>query len=55
VRSVLADTNTGDADGDLGFFLDRRSLTARCALEPSNSRNSRSCRRQFSGSTRLRL
>ena len=38
VRSVLADTNTGDADGDLGFFLDRRSLTARCALEPTNLR-----------------
>ena len=34
----LADTNTGDASGDLGFFLDRRALTSRCAIDPTNKR-----------------
>jgi hypothetical protein len=38
ISGVVADTNTGDVDGDLGFFLDRRALTARCALEPTNLR-----------------
>lgn len=38
IRTTVADTNTGDIDGDLGFFLDRRALTARCALEPTNLR-----------------
>eukprot|EP01052_Picozoa_sp_SAG31_P045313 SAG31_NODE_8222_length_1494_cov_1.156272_1_plen_383_part_01 len=39
-RSVqrLADTNTGDADGDLGFFVARFALGARCAIEPTNLR-----------------
>ena len=34
----LADTNSGDGSGDLGFFLDRRALTARCAIDPTNER-----------------
>ena len=34
----LADTNTGDASGDLGFFLDRRALSTRCAIDPTNKR-----------------
>lgn len=34
----LADRNTGDAAGDLAFLLDRRALSARCALEPTNER-----------------
>ena len=38
IMHELADTNTGDVDGDLGFFFDRRALTARCALEPTNLR-----------------
>ena len=38
VRTTVAETNTGDVDGDLGFFLDRRALTARCRLEPQNLR-----------------
>lgn len=38
IRQELANTNTGDVDGDLGFFLDRRALTARCALEPTSLR-----------------
>ena len=34
----LADRNTGDASGDLEFLLDRRALSARCAIEPTNER-----------------
>lgn len=34
----LADTNSGDESGDLGFFLDRRALTARCRIDPTNLR-----------------
>ena len=38
IRAVIAETNTGDIGGDLGFFVDRRALTARCALEPTSLR-----------------
>ena len=34
----LGDTNTGDAVGDLAFLLDRRALSVRCAVEPTNER-----------------
>ena len=34
----LAGKNSGDDVGDLGFFLSRRALTARCAVEPGNLR-----------------
>ena len=39
-RSVtqLANTNTGDADGDLGFFVARFALGVRCAVQPTNLR-----------------
>ena len=36
IKHTIADTNTGDIDGDLGFFIARRALTARCAVEPRN-------------------
>ena len=34
----LADTNTGDLDGDLGFFFDRFALGDRCRAEPTDLR-----------------
>ena len=34
----LSGKNTGDAAGDLAFFLSRRALTERCAIEPGDLR-----------------
>lgn len=38
IQSTLGNTNTGDLDGDLGFFLARFALDARCRHEPTNLR-----------------
>ena len=38
ISQRLADTNTGDLNGDLGFFFDRFALGDRCRAEPTNMR-----------------